>query len=295
MDGNEISVAVADLSEVEACADPSYSTLHDTVKDTNPPYSTLDDAVKDDNPSYSTLDDAVEDDGPSYSTLDDAMKDSEHEYVGLYDDIKNASFSSGGISTPEMIHNHAQDGVSPSGGYTAKEENKEVLKMDASWNHQQDQDNMEERYVNTVADQLYAVVDKKRKNDKDAMTAVEVDQLYAHVNKKEDPDSTISQGGMMATMGENSNEECEDSTEESGALYSVVNKPAPPQVPPQSHLLMEDDHAHPQLPPQSDLLMEDESTPPQLDPLMEDKTQLSSKTDLLMDDPEAQVSYDVAL
>ena len=73
-------------------------------------------------------------------------------------------------------------------------------------------------------DQLYAQVDKKKKNKK-ATSSPEtaVDQLYAQVDKKKQK-----------------SKEKEVCPEESGAVYSVVNKPSPPQLPTKSQQLLEE-------------------------------------------------------
>ena len=82
-------------------------------------------------------------------------------------------------------------------------------------------------------DQVYAQVDKKKIKKKANQTVgssqppeVEppVDQLYAQVDKKKQKSKE--------------NEVC---PEESGAVYSVVNKPSPPQLPPKSQELLEED------------------------------------------------------
>ena len=84
----------------------------------------------------------------------------------------------------------------------------------------------------TPVDQLYAQVDKKKKKDGDTTyphppeADTSVDKLYAQVDKKK--------------KKSNGKEVCEDSPQESGAVYSVVNKPHPPQVPTKSDLLMDD-------------------------------------------------------
>ena len=69
----------------------------------------------------------------------------------------------------------------------------------------------------TPVDQLYAQVDKKKKNKKakEATTSPEtpVDQLYAQVDKKKQK-----------------SKEKEVCPEESAAVYSVVNKPSPNKV-----------------------------------------------------------------
>ena len=80
----------------------------------------------------------------------------------------------------------------------------------------------------TPVDQLYAQVDKKKKNKKakEAISSPEtaVDQLYAQVDKKKKKKS----------------KEKEVCPEESAAVYSVVNKPSPPQVPTKSQQLLEE-------------------------------------------------------
>ena len=68
---------------------------------------------------------------------------------------------------------------------------------------------------------------RRRRRKETSLTTVTdapVDQLYAQVDKKK-------------SKGE---EVCEDSPQESGSVYSVVNKPRPPQVPAKSDLLMDD-------------------------------------------------------
>ena len=78
-------------------------------------------------------------------------------------------------------------------------------------------------------DQLYAQVDKtkKAKKDKEPTYSPEtaVDQLYTQVDKKKQK-----------------SKEKEVCPEESGAVYSVVNKPSPPQVPTKSEQLLEELH-----------------------------------------------------
>ena len=78
----------------------------------------------------------------------------------------------------------------------------------------------------TPVDQLYAQVDKKKnKKAKEATSSPEtaVDQLYAQVDKKKQK-----------------SKEKEVCPEESGAVYSVVNKPSPPQVPTKYQQLLEE-------------------------------------------------------
>ena len=79
----------------------------------------------------------------------------------------------------------------------------------------------------TLVDQLYAQVDKKKKNKKakepTSSPETVVDQLYAQVDKKKQK-----------------SKEKEVCPEESGAVYSVVNKPSPPQVPTKSQQLLEE-------------------------------------------------------
>ena len=80
-------------------------------------------------------------------------------------------------------------------------------------------------------DQLYAQVDKKKKGKKKDKESKEptsspetaVDLLYAPVDKKK-----------------HKNKEKEVCPEESGAVYSVVNKPSLPQVPTKSQQLLEE-------------------------------------------------------
>ena len=85
------------------------------------------------------------------------------------------------------------------------------------------------QYVETESpmDQLYAQVDKKKKGKKkskeDKVPETAVDQLYAQVDKKKQK-----------------SKEKEVCPEESGAVYSVVNKPSPPQIPTKSQELLEE-------------------------------------------------------
>ena len=84
--------------------------------------------------------------------------------------------------------------------------------------------------IDTAVDQLYAQVDKKKKKEGDtthshAEIDTPTDQLYAQVDKKKK-----SKGKEVR----------EDSPQESGAVYSVVKKPNPPQLPAKSDLLMSD-------------------------------------------------------
>ena len=89
--------------------------------------------------------------------------------------------------------------------------------------------------VQTPVDQLYAQVDKKKKGKK---------------KSKEDNDPTTSPQTPDAQVDEvtSSPETAQKSTEkelqvcpeESGAVYSVVNKPSPPQLPTKSQQLLEE-------------------------------------------------------
>ena len=69
-------------------------------------------------------------------------------------------------------------------------------------------------------DQLYAQVDKTKKAKKDETA---VDQLYAQVDNKKQKSKE--------------KEVCP-----AGAVYSVVNKPSPPQIPTKSQQLLEELH-----------------------------------------------------
>ena len=78
--------------------------------------------------------------------------------------------------------------------------------------------------TDTPVDQLYAQVDKKKKaKEPTSSPETAVDQLYAQVDKKKQK-----------------SKEKEVCPEESGAVYSVVNKPSPPQVPTKSQELLEE-------------------------------------------------------
>ena len=110
--------------------------------------------------------------------------------------------------------------------------------------------------ADTPVDQLYAQVDKKKKKDGDtthshAEIDTPTDQLYAQVDKKKkkDGDTTHSHAEndtptnqMYAQVDKKSmgKEVRENSPQESGAVYSVVKKPHPPQLPAKSDLLMSD-------------------------------------------------------
>ena len=213
-------------------------------------------------PSYSTLEDIVANNDPSYSTLDDALKDNEREYFMIGDAV-------------------IDDG----------------MKIDASVN----QPPARNSNLNVNTDELYAVVDKKRKGGNAVQPATKAEQLYAQVNKKT---AAISQS---VTIDNNADENgSEDFTGDSGPMYSVVNKHTPPQVPPQSNLLMEDELTPPQVPPQSNLLMEGEPTPPQVPPqsdlLMDDEPmppQVLSQSHLLLEDepmpPQVPPQLDILL
>ena len=102
--------------------------------------------------------------------------------------------------------------------------------------------------IDTSTDQLYAQVDKKKKKkDKDtthsqAEIDTPTDQLYAQVDKKKkDGDTTHSHAEIDTPMDQlyakvdkkksKGEEVCEDSPQESGAVYSIVKKPHPPQLP----------------------------------------------------------------
>ena len=108
--------------------------------------------------------------------------------------------------------------------------------------------------METPVDQLYAQVDKKPKKKKENLyvmstsqplekkTHTPVDQLYAQVDKKKSKKnpqaSSTSQPLEMETpvdqlyaqVDKKKSKEKEVCPEESGAVYSVVNKPHPPQL-----------------------------------------------------------------
>ena len=82
-------------------------------------------------------------------------------------------------------------------------------------------------YIRTesAANQLYTHLDEQNKpKEEDAELEPPVDQLYAQVDKK----------------GKKKSKEKEVCAEESVAVYSVVNKPSPPQLPAKSQQLMEE-------------------------------------------------------
>ena len=68
----------------------------------------------------------------------------------------------------------------------------------------------------SAANNLYTQVDKQKEGDADL--ELPVDQLYAQVDKK--------------GKKKKKSKEKEVCAEESVAVYSVVNKPSPPQLPP---------------------------------------------------------------
>ena len=100
----------------------------------------------------------------------------------------------------------------------------------------------------TPVDQLYAQVDKKKKEDGDTTHPhppeddTPMDQLYAQVDKKKDGETHLLEADTPVDQlyDKKNKEACEDSPQESGAVYSVVSKPHPPQVPAKSNLLMDD-------------------------------------------------------
>ena len=108
--------------------------------------------------------------------------------------------------------------------------------------------------ADTPVDQLYAQVDKKKKKDGDTTHPhppegdTPLDQLYAQVDKKKDgdthpPEADTQVDQLYAQVDKKNSrkkEAYEDSPQESGAVYSVVSKPHPPQVPEKSNLLMDD-------------------------------------------------------
>ena len=107
--------------------------------------------------------------------------------------------------------------------------------------------------ADATVDQLYAQVDKKKKNGDTTHphppeADTPVDQLYAQVDKRKDGDTHPPEADMQVDQlyaqvdkkNSRKKEACEDSPQESGAVYSVVSKPHPPQVPAKSDLLMDD-------------------------------------------------------
>ena len=75
----------------------------------------------------------------------------------------------------------------------------------------------------TPVDQLYAQVDKKKKNKKAKEATSSPETAVDQVDKKKQK-----------------SKEKKVCPEESGAVYSVVNKPSPPQVPTKSQELLEE-------------------------------------------------------
>ena len=102
-------------------------------------------------------------------------------------------------------------------------------------------------------DQLYAQVDKTKKAKKDkeptSSSQTVVDQLYAQVDKKKkdkepicSPETAVDQLYAKVDKKKQKSKEKEVCPEESGAVYAVVNKPSPPQVPTKSEQLLEELH-----------------------------------------------------
>ena len=104
-------------------------------------------------------------------------------------------------------------------------------------------------------DQLYAQVDKKKKKDGDTThphppeADTSVDQLYAQVDKKNEKDGDTTHPhppeddapvDQLYAEVDKKKKSKGKVCEESGEVYSVVNKPHPPQVPAKSDLLMDD-------------------------------------------------------
>ena len=106
--------------------------------------------------------------------------------------------------------------------------------------------------ADATVDQLYAQVDKKKKEDGDPHPPegdAPVDQLYAQVDKKKDGDTHPPEAmpvdqlyAQVDKKNSRKKEACEDFPQESGAVYSVVSKPHAPQVPEKSNLSMDDLH-----------------------------------------------------
>ena len=117
----------------------------------------------------------------------------------------------------DTIHPHTPEADTPVDQLYAQVEKKTLKNGDTTHPHPPE--------VDAPMDQLYAQVDKKKDGDTHLPEAdMQVDQLYAQVDKKNSKKSEV----------------CEDSPRESGAVYSVVSKPHPPQVPAKSDLLIDD-------------------------------------------------------
>ena len=124
--------------------------------------------------------------------------------------------------------------------------------------------------VETPIDQLYAQVDKKKKEKGGGSGSPEtaVDQLYAQVDRKKkaknkakedeeptsslqtpdaqvdeltsSPETAVDQLYAQVDKKKKKSKEKEVCPEEPGAVYSVVNKPSPPQVPTKSQELLDE-------------------------------------------------------
>ena len=99
--------------------------------------------------------------------------------------------------------------------------------------------------VQTPVDQLYAQVDKKKKGkkkskeDNDPTTSPQTPE--AQVDKlPSSPETAVDQLYAQVDKKKQESKEKEVCPEESGAVYSVINKPSPPQVPTKSQQLLEE-------------------------------------------------------
>ncbi len=231
-------IIIPDLSEIEPSLDPMNSTLDSTMKDTE---------ISSSEPTSKLADQTVQDDKTNLAGnseekhSEDTLK---QEKLGqpLYAKVNKKKNQSTCVMSSDSDTSESDTAVDQLYAQINKKKRRKKGVVAT---------NLHASEVDTAMDQLYAQVDKKKsKKKKDAVATnphasevdTAVDQLYAQVNKKK------------STKRKDANEE---SVEKSGAVYSVVNKPRAPQLPPKSDLLMEDEPRAPKLPPRSDLLMEE--------------------------------------
>ena len=159
-----------------------------------------------------------------------ASKKSREETVA--EDMEYSMLSYGGKPQEQDVGAYPDSEVGEKQGKKRKKKNKKVS-------------------ADVTVDQLYAQVDKKKKKDGDTTHShspeadTPMDQLYAQMDKKKDgdthpPEADMQVDQLYAQVDKKKREACEDSPQESGAVYSVVSKPHPPQVPEKSILLMDD-------------------------------------------------------
>ena len=93
----------------------------------------------------------------------------------------------------------------------------------------------------TPIDHLYAQVDKKKKgkepNNSPQTPDAQMDEVKEPISS---PETAVDQFYAQVDKKKQKSKEKEVCPEESGAVYSVVNKPSPPQVPTKSQELLEE-------------------------------------------------------